>query len=136
MEQSFGEYLRELRGKMSLREASRKTGLSHTYIRDLELGKKNDPSHDTLAKLANAYGVKYGDLLSKKFSSIDYPNLIDQFGPPNKGYCLENEILSLLGRNEVTYKGNPLTDEECQQIKDMLKVIFPNKKWKESNNES
>lgn len=81
---SFGEYLRELRGKDSLREAAEKTNLSHTYIRDLELGNKTDPSHDTLAKIAKAYGVSYGELSSKKFHAIDHPEWIKKFGPINK----------------------------------------------------
>lgn len=81
---TFGKYLMELRGEMSLREAAQKTGISHTYIRDLELGKKTEPSHDALAKLAKAYGVKYGDLLSKKFNEIDYPNILIKYGDSNK----------------------------------------------------
>ncbi|UJF34399.1 hypothetical protein [Paenibacillus hexagrammi] len=40
---SFGKFLEQLRGKMSLRKAASKSGLSHAYIRDLELGKK--PQH-------------------------------------------------------------------------------------------
>lgn len=84
VEKSFGEYLKELRGKMTLREAALRTNLSHTYIRDLELEKKTDPSHDTLIKIANAYGVSYGDLLSKKFLTIDNPRWLKKFGPSNK----------------------------------------------------
>lgn len=63
----FGDYLRELRGKMSLREASRLTNISHTYIRDLELGKKTDPSDDILKKLAKAYNVPLDNLARKYF---------------------------------------------------------------------
>jgi len=69
----FGEFLENLRGKTPLRTVAAKAKLSHTYIRDLELGinrKTNNPvvpSLDTLEKLAKAY---------------DYPidNLIDQSG--------------------------------------------------------
>ncbi|MCK1986266.1 MULTISPECIES: helix-turn-helix domain-containing protein [Peribacillus] len=71
----FGDYLRELRGNMSLREVAVNAGISHTYIRNLELGKKNDPSHEVLAKLAKVYKVSYGNLLSKKFKYIDFPVL-------------------------------------------------------------
>jgi transcriptional regulator with XRE-family HTH domain len=81
---NFGEYLRKLRGKMTLREAASRAGVSHTYIRDLELGNKTDPSHDTLTKIARAYGVSYGDLSSKKFQTIDNPKWLRRFGPPDK----------------------------------------------------
>ncbi|MBD0379876.1 helix-turn-helix domain-containing protein [Paenibacillus sedimenti] len=68
---SFGKFLEELRGKMSLRKAAVKSGLSHAYIRDLELGRNrttNDaikPSPDTLRKLSQAYQYPYTDLLMK-----------------------------------------------------------------------
>lgn len=68
MSNAFGDYLKELRGNRSLREVSNISGISHTYIRNLELGKKTDPSKDTLRKLANSYGVSYIDLLNRVYS--------------------------------------------------------------------
>jgi len=68
---NFGKFLESLRGSMSLREAARKSGLSHAYIRDLELERNrstNDritPSPDTLQKLSVAYGYPYMDLMMK-----------------------------------------------------------------------
>ncbi|MDR6553775.1 helix-turn-helix transcriptional regulator [Paenibacillus qinlingensis] len=67
----FGKFLETLRGKASLRKAANKSGLSHAYIRDLELGRNrttNDvikPSPETLRKLAQAYQYPYTDLLKK-----------------------------------------------------------------------
>ncbi|SDN29877.1 Transcriptional regulator, contains XRE-family HTH domain [Paenibacillus sp. yr247] len=67
----FGKFLETLRGKMSLRKVASKCGLSHAYIRDLELGRNrttNDvikPSPDTLRKLSQAYQYPYTDLLMK-----------------------------------------------------------------------
>lgn len=67
----FGKFLEHLRGKMSLREAAYKSGLSHAYIRDLELERNrstNDkikPSPDTLKKLSEAYNFSYTDLMVK-----------------------------------------------------------------------
>jgi transcriptional regulator with XRE-family HTH domain len=68
---SFGNFLESLRGKMSLREAAHKSGLSHAYIRDLELERNrstNDkikPSPDTLKKLSEAYNISYTVLMEK-----------------------------------------------------------------------
>ncbi|OAS17253.1 helix-turn-helix domain-containing protein [Paenibacillus oryzisoli] len=68
---NFGKFLETLRGKASLRKAANKSGLSHAYIRDLELGRNrttNDvikPSPETLRKLAQAYQYPYTDLLKK-----------------------------------------------------------------------
>jgi transcriptional regulator with XRE-family HTH domain len=67
----FGKFLESLRGTMSLREAAKKSGLSHAYIRDLELERNrstNDkitPSPDTLYKLSTAYGYPYTALMIK-----------------------------------------------------------------------
>lgn len=67
----FGKFLETLRGKLSLRKVASKSGLSHAYIRDLELGRNrttNDvikPSPDTLRKLSHAYQYPYTDLLMK-----------------------------------------------------------------------
>lgn len=83
----FGKFLETLRGKMSLRKVASKSGLSHAYIRDLELGRNrttNDiikPSPDTLRKLSQAYQYPYTDLLMKagyleEASSWQTPNEI------------------------------------------------------------
>ncbi|WP_245856084.1 helix-turn-helix domain-containing protein [Paenibacillus rigui] len=67
----FGKFLESLRGSMSLREAAKKSGLSHAYIRDLELernrstNEKITPSPDTLQKLSLAYDYSYTDLMIK-----------------------------------------------------------------------
>lgn len=68
---NFGKFLEGLRGRMSLREAAQKSGLSHAYIRDLELEKNrstNDkikPSPETLKKLSEAYNYSYTELMRK-----------------------------------------------------------------------
>ncbi|WP_187273896.1 helix-turn-helix domain-containing protein [Paenibacillus sp. N3.4] len=68
---NFGQFLETLRGKMSLRKVASKSGLSHAYIRDLELGRNRTtneaikPSPDTLRKLSHAYQYPYTDLLMK-----------------------------------------------------------------------
>ncbi|MCR8631042.1 helix-turn-helix domain-containing protein [Paenibacillus radicis (ex Xue et al. 2023)] len=68
---NFGQFLEGLRGSMSLREAAKKCGLSHAYIRDLELEKnrstneKITPSPGTLKKLSGAYGYPYTELMIK-----------------------------------------------------------------------
>lgn len=138
MEKNFGEYLQELRGKMSLREASEKARISHTYIRDLELGNKTDPSHETLYKLAKAYGVSYGHLSSLKFKTIDNPRWRQEFGPANKtpletlryfdltdldGYIREEfveEVSILINRFKL---GHPIDAEGRIIYKDLLKAL-------------
>ena len=61
----IGEYLRSLREgqKLSLREAAAKTGVSVSYITQIENGKRNAPGPEVLKKLAPAYKVPVRDLL-------------------------------------------------------------------------
>ena len=61
----IGEYLRSLREgqKLSLREAAARTGVSVTYITQIENGKRKAPGPEVLKKLAPAYNVPVRDLL-------------------------------------------------------------------------
>jgi transcriptional regulator with XRE-family HTH domain len=67
----IGEFLRKLRGKRSLREIEKISGVSHTYLSSLEkgadprTGKERKPTAETLKKLAEVYDYDYIDLLDK-----------------------------------------------------------------------
>lgn len=90
MMKGFGDFLQGLRGGMTLREAGKRSGLSHTYIRELELEKSRNsstkpivPTPETLKKLSNAYGYSYVDLMVKAGHLTDQhlnPNLQNKFG--------------------------------------------------------
>lgn len=65
----IGEIIKKLRGKESLREASKKIGISHTYLDTLEKGydKRSKvpvkPSPDTLRMISSAYDYPYEQLM-------------------------------------------------------------------------
>ena len=65
----IGQLLKTLRGKRSLREIERSSGVSHTYISSIEKGvdprSGNEiiPTPDTLKKLSRAYNYSYGELM-------------------------------------------------------------------------
>lgn len=67
----LGELLRELRGKEPLRSVAERTGLSHSYIADIEKGFRRgtktpiNPSVDTLKRFADAYGYSFEKLMEK-----------------------------------------------------------------------
>ena len=71
MKYPIGKYLEYLRLACgySLREAAKRTQLSHGYIRDVELGDKRVsgnaivPRPKTLQKFANAYSVPFNELM-------------------------------------------------------------------------
>lgn len=51
--------------KLSLRQVAYKTGMSSTYISQLERGIASTPSPETIKKLADAYKLDYENLLIK-----------------------------------------------------------------------
>lgn len=66
----IGKLLRQLRGKESLREASKRIGISHTYLDTIEKGydkrsgKPVKPTPDTLKLISEAYKYPYRKLLA------------------------------------------------------------------------
>jgi transcriptional regulator with XRE-family HTH domain len=100
----FGKFLEQLRGKMSLRDVAYKSGLSHAYIRDLELERNrstNDkikPSPDTLKKLSDAYNFSYTELM---FKAGYLDNSETQAADPE--IDMKEVLFIELGAKEITY---------------------------------
>lgn len=71
MMSEIGKLLKMLRGDMTFREAAEKSGLSHSYIRYIENGKRPgsetpiNPSPETLKALSKAYNYPYEELMEK-----------------------------------------------------------------------
>lgn len=87
----LGNYLKELRGKRSLREVQKGTGISHTYLSTLEKGydprtkKERKPTPEVLRKLALYYEVPYVVLMTKARyvdvnGAVQFGTLAEAFG--------------------------------------------------------
>ncbi|MGM0899407.1 MAG: helix-turn-helix domain-containing protein [Bacillota bacterium] len=63
----FGEYIKQIRKdqKLSLREVAKRAGMSHPYLSQLETGRNNNPTRETLLKLSKGLEVDYSTLLKK-----------------------------------------------------------------------
>lgn len=67
----LGKFLEGLRGKESLRDAAKRAGISHTYLRivekgfDRRSGSPVNPTPETLRSLSKAYNHSYEDLMVK-----------------------------------------------------------------------
>ena len=86
----LGDFLKKLRGDLSLREAARRSGLSYSYISSLESGKHPrtgepiKPSPDSIKNLAKAYHYDQNELMkiaghieTSKESNIEDPLLTE-----------------------------------------------------------
>ncbi len=62
--EDFGSLLRRLRGRVSLREITRRTGVSSSYLSQIERGEKR-PGANLLRKLADLYRVDPDDLIRR-----------------------------------------------------------------------
>lgn len=62
---AFGEYLKELRTRqnLALRDVSEKTGMSYSYLAQIENGKRNPPGPELMKKLAPLYRVPVAELM-------------------------------------------------------------------------
>lgn len=116
MANELGEFLEKLRGKRSLREVAEKSGLSHTYIRDLELGVNRvsktpiRPTPETISKLAEAYNYSYEELMAMA------------------GYM--ERIINDQTKNDAMEKYTRLPQEDQEFIDEMIKSLYEKRKQK------
>lgn len=112
MSYKLGDYLRQLRGKESLRSVAERTNgkISHSYISDLEKGvsrrgNKISPSPETLKILASAYNADYNQLMSLAGYSSE---------PDNEPKLLANHL-------DKAYKD--LSPDQQKQVDNFIKFI-------------
>lgn len=64
-EQELAQYLKELRGNLSIRQLAEQTGISNAYLSQLESGKRDNPHPNVLKDLANFYGIPIIEFLKR-----------------------------------------------------------------------
>lgn len=126
MENKLGNFLREKRGEMSLRDFANKLDISHTYLDSLEKG------YDSRNKKPVRITV---DTLSKIAKALDEPLEKLVALSENKDYNPEKTQEDPLGLAKIGFSMDnytPPTDTQREQIKGLLEVILKdNKKDKE-----
>lgn len=125
----LGALLKELRGKESLREASKRTGLSHTYLGIIEKGydprsgKPVKPTPETLKLLSEAYDYPYEKLME----IAGYLEGENREELQSKQQDKPINMAFLGGRKEV------LTDDEAEALELALEIHRRNKEKRRSN---
>ncbi|QBK26707.1 helix-turn-helix domain-containing protein [Ureibacillus thermophilus] len=132
--ETLGEYLKKLRGKESLREASKRIGISHTYLDTIEKGydkrsgKPVKPTPETLKLIADGYHVSYEDLMARAGYIEEIPD--DNSTPlANKA---EKDIAKRIQkfREEIensdglAFNGEPLSEEAKESLIESMEYIF------------
>jgi transcriptional regulator with XRE-family HTH domain len=125
VENELGTFLEGLRGKMSLRKAADKSGLSHTYIRDLELGVNRvtktpiKVTPDSLKKLSEAYNFPYAELMKKAGYLEEGANVEDTRDPSDKFIdYIEMELTDdeIIERMDMKVDGMILSEDEIREF--------------------
>lgn|SRR5690606_37131882 len=112
----FGEYIRKLRKEreMTIRQLELYSGVSNSYLSQMENGKRGIPSPDIIKKLAKGLRVDY-DLLMKKAGYITEDDNVNDIDP---------ELRQFINDVKVWYKDAPKTKEEkLKLMKDMFELI-------------
>jgi len=140
---------------LTLRALSEETGVSHSYISQLENGRNRNPSPLFLKRLSDALEIPYTLLASKiedKYilNEQDTASLLNLEGKAEEAIEILNLMWANVGEeyklvlineddsnpddladyiqnenNHLTYKGHRLTQENREQILRMLEVLFP-----------
>lgn len=121
MENKLGNFLKEKRGNMSLRDFANKLDISHTYLDSLEKG------YDNRNKKSVRVTV---DILSKIAKALDEPIEKLVAFSENKDYSPQQQEdplgLAKIGFNMKDY--NPPTETQKEQIKSLIEVIMKDNK--------
>jgi len=122
----LGELLKELRGKESLRNASERIGISHTYLDTIEKGfdkrsgKPVKPTPDTLKLISKAYDCSYEELMKvagyieNKIPQVNVPKLTPK-EENDIAKKLENILDSMETDTALSFNGEPM-DEETKEL--------------------
>jgi len=125
---NVGERLRSIRETLGLtqREAAAKAGMRHQYLSSLENGRVANPSLDTLARLAAAYGMGVDELIGqgRSYTRRELPaGLRKLLADPEWGQHVTPSWVETLMR--VRHEGRPLkTKQEFLEAYLALRRIF------------
>lgn len=111
---SLGSDLRMAREtkKMSIREVEKKTGISNSYLSQLENDKVKEPSPNILYALSKAYGIPYIDLMKK----------VGYLVPKESQKSVDGIALSVI---------EGLDEEEIEKVKSYIRFIRMEKRSRE-----
>ncbi len=143
----IGEFIRNFRKKkqLTLNELAKKSGVSQPYLSQLETGKNNNPTSDTLEKIAKGLDLSYLELLSltktipdHDISQIDFNNpdwLKEYNGEKNRKEIQEDlqlngkidiEVLFVASKIKLTYLGREITEEEREKLYHIVLAFLDN----------
>lgn len=113
----FGLYIRNLRNEkeMTIRQLELYSGVSNSYLSQLENGKRGIPSPDIIKKLSQGLKVDYNELMIKAGYMEEMSPSDDRDDP---------EFQKFMDEVRVWYKEEPKTKEEKIRIMRKMFEVF------------
>lgn len=133
----FGNYLREKRKekKLTIRQLDTYSGVSHSYISQVERGNRGIPSPDVLKKLSKPLGVDYEELMVKaghidEISRSHPVNVSNNDGEQEGEFTLPDEIVSKVITEAEAHYGVSLRDDPVVEsaVRDLINNLAKMKK--------
>ncbi|MFC0469673.1 helix-turn-helix domain-containing protein [Halalkalibacter kiskunsagensis] len=128
----FGEKLRKLRKEkgLSIRKLSELSGVAHSYLSQVETGKRGTPKVETLEKIATGLNVPSFNLLVQA-GYIDPIDMIMENEREDREWSLSEqeqtpiELNFLLDSNHpLFFQDRILTKEEKAKIKSVIEIVL------------
>jgi len=134
--ENFGEGLRKIRrGKnLTLRDVEKKSGISNSYLSQIEQGKRGIPSISLLTKLDDAFNLQRGDLCKYALTldadwtiapnvvtnvgGMELPSIIGNHDGSENVHVPANEI------EDIRKKYSELTPENRKQVNSFLSFLL------------
>lgn len=128
----FGRHIRELRKSknLSLREAARRSEISHPYLSQIETGKNTNPTPNIIKKLSNGLNVPYMQLMNKAgYTDYRYDIIAESTGIDTLLYNDSRDLYVLLKEDSnLYYNGSLLSDDDKKFLLNILERTLTNKK--------
>lgn len=129
----FGKYIRKLRNdrELTIRQLELYSGVSNSYLSQLENGKRGTPSPEIIKKLAKGLKIPYNNLLEKA-GYLDEPES-DEYDP----LAEIQKITDDLGIEDLAFydieKWKNFTPEDVEEIRNHFEYIAHRAKLRKKN---
>lgn len=130
--ETLGELINKLRGKESLRDASKRIGISHTYLDTVEKGfdkrsgKNVNPTPETLKLISKAYNCDYKELMVRAgYLENSNENTEEKdSGEKDIAKRLEKFRIEIENSDGLAFDGEPMSDEAKESLSEAMEHLF------------
>lgn len=140
---SFGNEIRRIRQskKLSLKDVTEKSGISHSYLSQIENGKRGTPKPNMIKKISKGLDVPYIELMNKAgYITTETDSLFEAFGlspseikevegggviSKGKGIHVDKVYLDYILKDEkiaVYYEGEIIPKDEKENINQLIRI--------------